>query len=630
MYRWIVYGGCGDRMLLTRLQIRNYKCFLEPADICFGEGFNIVVGANSSGKTALLEVLLNEGWQHAPHRSVVFGGASQVKPHSSASMEVRVSGPELKDAIIRSGKDIPIPLPPEVGKDSVALNYIETRLLGADCNTNFHLRRLGDGPWMSRSLPSHGLFERTPHGRHVPVGASADRQSVVTKGGVAQGDKDQLGVVVANLLSTIYVFRAERLNIGKSQIVADIVLNRDASNLPSALHLLQARNPHQFDRLNRLVQQVLPTIERITVVPVSLNEVEIRVWSSGYEQEREDLAIPMAACGTGVGQVLAILYLALTSKSPRTIVIDEPSSFLHPSATRELLEVLRAEGRHQYILSTHAPEVISAAEPTTLTVLRWNGSETEAKSYMGADLTSTRVALGEVGARLSDVFGFDRVVWVEGPTEAACFPAIVRARRGRTPAGVAFVPIVNTGDLERKGHYTRLVGQIYRQLTSQSALMPQTMAMSLDREDRTESEKSELIRAVGAKVFFLPRRTIENYLIHPEAILRVLQENLPTDLDSLTADEIALWIEKHAAEPKYKGGSIDDAQHKLTWLVKVDAPRLLADLFAQFTDHKLEFRKVQHSVGLVQWLLGNQPRELDELSEYVESLLEGSSGRQAI
>ena len=32
-----------------------------------------------------------------------------------------------------------------------------------------------------------------------------------------------------------------------------------------------------------------------------------------------------------------------------------------------------------------------------------------------------------VGARLSDVFGMDNIIWVEGETDEECFPMIFRA-----------------------------------------------------------------------------------------------------------------------------------------------------------------------------------------------------------
>jgi len=53
--------------------------------------------------------------------------------------------------------------------------------------------------------------------------------------------------------------------------------------------------------------------------------------------------VPLSESGTGVGQVLAILYVVFTSEYPRTIVIDEPQSFLHPGAVRKLFEARRVQ-----------------------------------------------------------------------------------------------------------------------------------------------------------------------------------------------------------------------------------------------------------------------------------------------
>ena len=39
--------------------------------------------------------------------------------------------------------------------------------------------------------------------------------------------------------------------------------------------------------------------------------------------KREDIAIPLDQSGTGIGQVLAMLYVAVHSPFPRVIAIDE-------------------------------------------------------------------------------------------------------------------------------------------------------------------------------------------------------------------------------------------------------------------------------------------------------------------
>ncbi len=43
-----------------------------------------------------------------------------------------------------------------------------------------------------------------------------------------------------------------------------------------------------------------------------------------------------------------MLYVVLTSRESRVIIIDEPQSFLHPGAVRKLFDVLKDFPQHQY------------------------------------------------------------------------------------------------------------------------------------------------------------------------------------------------------------------------------------------------------------------------------------------
>ena len=90
---------------------------------------------------------------------------------------------------------------------------------------------------------------------------------------------------------------------------------------------------------------------------------------SAEESARDDLPHSLSECGTGVGQVLAILYVVMRSTGD-VICIDEPNSFLHPGAAKALVEILNEQQEHQYIIGTHSPEVIVASRPERLFMLR--------------------------------------------------------------------------------------------------------------------------------------------------------------------------------------------------------------------------------------------------------------------
>ena len=55
-------------MRICSFKIQNYKSFLEPRELTLEEGFNLIVGQNNVGKTALLEALSLQ-FKSKPHRS---------------------------------------------------------------------------------------------------------------------------------------------------------------------------------------------------------------------------------------------------------------------------------------------------------------------------------------------------------------------------------------------------------------------------------------------------------------------------------------------------------------------------------------------------------------------------------
>jgi hypothetical protein len=235
----------------------------------------------------------------------------------------------------------------------------------------------------------------------VPTERSAYHFTYGLPGGVScsglQGAVDpsgQLPAVVANICrERLYLFKAERLNVGSSLFGVLTELRSDASNLPEVLNNLQ-RNPMRFARFNELVKSVFPDLHFVSVRSAQANQLEILVWTIDPATERDDLAIPLAESGTGVGQVLAMLYVALTAEYPRTIVIDEPQSFLHPDAVRRLFSVLH--GAQQL----HARVTPQARERDSAGVVGGAGGGSPA----GQSAPALRPAITRLSTRLASRF----------------------------------------------------------------------------------------------------------------------------------------------------------------------------------------------------------------------------------
>jgi hypothetical protein len=425
--------------------------------------------------------------------------------------------------------------------------------------------------------------------------------------GAIHTDRDDFGVIVAaHLASQIYFFNAKRIALGRCSTGAERELNSDSSNLGEVIQNLQ-EDGARFSRYKQLVNRVMPTVRDVSARNVSSGIIELMVSSYPPEADRPDLFVNLDHCGSGVSQVLAILYVLISSRDSRVLIIDEPNSYLHPGAIRQLLEVAKDFRQHQYILATHSPEVISAFEPDRLILTQWKDTHTEiTASDDGA--SGARAALAEVGARLSDVFGMDRVLWVEGPTEERCLPEIIKARIGCSLVGTGIIGVPATGDLHSRRR--QLVYDIYRKLRATSVLLPTCIGMLFDRESLSDKELERLSTESQGLIHFLPRRQFENYLLHVPAIVSVLNAE-KSDRDEATLQQVNQWKTEHGGDERYFSPLPVRSFDTNGWRNTVNAAKLMDQLFWDL--RTVVYVKARHSFELMRIVLSETPEEFEDL-----------------
>lgn len=428
-------------------------------------------------------------------------------------------------------------------------------------------------------------------------------------------------VLLDHAMSRIYAFRAERMNVSTSSIFGSSELEPNASNLACVLHLLQASNISKFRRYVSAINAVFPHVKQITVPPVSGgSSARILVWSVDPDTERDDLAVPLSESGTGIGQVLAILYVVLTADTPRIIIIDEPQSFLHPGAVRKLIGILQQYPQHQYIITTHSPTVVTATHPDTILLVRRTDSESVIDELDPAHAEQVQLLLLEVGARLSDVFGAENILWVEGQTEEMCFPEILQRICKRPLFGTEIIGVAATGDFDARR--PRAAFEIYRRLSRGRGVLPPALGFIFDREQRNQRERDDLIRESDGTVHFLPRRMYENYLLRPEAVAAVCSGTEGFRESPVTADEVSVWVDTKKWDRKYFGRVVVEGQRSDTlWYQNIDGAKLLHDLFAELSEHRVTFQKTRHSVELTRWLIEHCPEDLADVGQLLSGIL---------
>ena len=512
-------------MYISKIRVENYKSFRDSGEIEFKSGINIIVGQNNSGKTALLEALSHK-YEQITHQS------EQIRPAASAlsldnivflTSYFEINGNEiykilqepffdyfLMDSslknydLMREGiKDITqidMSLHLEKKKPFLFTFGFETKEI-PDLKDNLIYLRNSDGKYYNIDRQDFGSF----YPNHSPNYTFAEKLSHYA-------------------LENIYMLKSERMDVARCPFGSSRELENTARNLGEVLHSIKTNNSYLFQQYLDLVKQVIPSIQDISISLESIGEMnalnfEIKIWFYPAHLQMEDLIIPLSQCGTGVSQVLSILCVVLINKDrPKIIIIDEPSSFLHPSATQKLIQILNKFPQHQYFISTHSPEVVTASNPSTITMLNYIDGETKVEQIDLSNAKGVKKVFIDLGIEPSTFAFANHILWVEGPTEVKAFSKILDDAKINN---VVIKPTVPSEFRQNKKRFenVRHIFNLHEEISGANSVISPKMTILLDKEIGKEKENADLIRQFGKDEFnFIPRAMYENYLLDPDAI----------------------------------------------------------------------------------------------------------------
>jgi energy-coupling factor transporter ATP-binding protein EcfA2 len=595
-------------MRIDTVTIENYKVFLERQSFEFSPGFNLLVGANNSGKTTVLDVLgLNRGLND-PHRSVrtvlKYGGATA--PMSRFEVSVNTRFEELRRLVGWSQVSLPI--------HDLALREPRTEAdvrKFAELNAEFVMRAEYGGSIQKLHInadevvtgtfdESNGSASATAILRYVTPSAEPS-VTLANQGGQSEWAQSYLNAYAKR----IYRFAAQRKPGTEMNDQGDGLLDREALRLPLCINHMASNDSHGHKILCELINRIFPSVKWIEA-PFSGGVFRLRCLPCAPEARRDDLAIPIANMGTGLGNVVAMLYVALTIREPQVIVIDEPNAFLHPRALRELLAILGSEGsQHQYIMTAHSPDVITAVNLASIVLLEFDGICTKAKQVNEIKLFELRGHLADLGIRITDLHSRDRVLWVEGQTEELLMPDLLRYACPEIAASTAVLRVERTGTFSRKGVDPSEVATLYSRLSASSAFVPPMVCILLDAEERPRSERERITADSKESLQFLPRRMLECYVL---------------DVDAITAQLTALGCPTSVSV--VQKALTDRLGTDLTTasLADVHGANVLKDVFTELSSSTIDFQKTRDVPSLMAWIIRHKAEQLTEIKGFLRGI----------
>lgn len=318
----------------------------------------------------------------------------------------------------------------------------------------------------------------------------------------------------------------------------------------------------------------------------------------------DDFVAEASRMGHGLQMWLQTMWFLARTPTTASVILDEPDVYMHPDLQRRLVRLVR--GRHrQAILATHSTEIISDVAPESILVVDRSRSRS---SFVSAvpEVQQVIDSLGGVQnihvARLSTARRFLVVegddIEVLGPIHKTLFPDSMLPLQD-IPSGEAggwngWERVIGAADAMRRAFGERI--RIY-------CLFDPDYRPTSAIDDRYVKAKAERIR-----LHVWGRKELENYLLVPAAIARVLSARVGRSV--ATATDIAAQID----------AIVEDLREETTAAV-IDALHALDKAAGAGTAFKTGSRWVEAAWGTRdgRWGVVSGKRVLSQLSGWAKS-----------
>lgn len=325
---------------ITSLDVRGFRS-IEETSLSF-EKMNILVGANGSGKSNLLEVFRMLSF--LAHQRLEYYGSLQ------SSLPTLFFGGFPKTDEIR----ILLKFSSTVGSNEYRLSLVGSRtqdlkLFIKEEAVSFQSKM----PNASKTTQSFDSMKK--------------ETNLVGKG------KTGIPWVAADFLKKIVFYRPDLGAGSKLKGFAKIDDNEsfasDASNLAPFLYRLQEKDSHRFTKIKRNLQRVAPFVEDIILRPSPLNEGYIKL---EWKPKRMEGYWDAYSLSEGTLRFLALITLLLQPDPPDVILLDEPEVGLHPFAVHLLVNLMMSHPS-QFVLATQSADLLDYFQPSHLIITERKG-----------------------------------------------------------------------------------------------------------------------------------------------------------------------------------------------------------------------------------------------------------------
>jgi putative ATP-dependent endonuclease of the OLD family len=339
---------------------------------------------------------------------------------------------------------------------------------------------------------------------------------------------------IASLFPEVEMFKAdyglEADTKFKSNSVSEIqdYFNRqeteEGTELKKVEAEINAEMQKEADAVRDYMKEYASSLNSVQIKPTVIWKDAIKGVDVSFQFDGDDKFIPMSHKGTGYRRLFMVArfrYLAEKSKGNNVIyLIEEPETFLHPTAQSDLLAALKdLSNDNQVIITTHSPVFAGATSVNGVVLCSKAGQSEYLNVVTGQETDFLFKVIDELGIKPSYNLrdNFEKILFVEGPDDSVFYSLICdRLLTRRLEEKVLVLPtggssvdsFINITYFKNNGRQLFLILDSDKGLSS---INPEKPVIQKDTIDHFNEH--------FGKAYLLRKSNIENYL-HPRAIER--------------------------------------------------------------------------------------------------------------
>jgi len=450
-------------MKIKSIHIKNYKS-LKNVEIDNIGNFNVFIGKNNSGKSAIFEIMrflqlfINNNFDEG-----VFKREYNINDFSDAKFN----------------KDKPISI--ELLFDNKIRYKIES---DDDVNFTDILYINNTSYWYGNTGPplnEKGIIKKEGKTEGVIKTKRDPSKGLVISAKSTDTNLNKHISQLKEFLSSMWFLSYHRKVEAERDTSGEHKVDYNGAN---AIQVLSKIGDEGLDEHNRIIESLRKIFPKVVDSYPRERTKKLLGKVLEYCWKEEKRKFDLNHVGTGLSTVLPIVIEAYNPYSPNTILfIEEPELYLHPDAQRRLFDFLKEVSKERQIfITTHSSVFASSSDRISLYLVKKDDKKTVITPIKEREefISIKR----ELGAKNSDLFFYDAIVLIEGDSEEIALPILAEIKGyDLDELGIKLINIKGKDKIKRIREFLRYI--------KDSDVIPFVI---LDKNEEVEEKINNLVR----------------------------------------------------------------------------------------------------------------------------------------